>query len=108
MKYLAALLLLSFQFFTLNTKAQDPAPSPVTDWVFVQQSKTGDQYLIQATAKIKKGWKVFSSSMTDDQPNLRINLDSSSIALAKVKNISEKNTLKVKERAGCHDGVEYK
>ncbi|MEO6915669.1 MAG: cytochrome c biogenesis protein CcdA, partial [Chitinophagaceae bacterium] len=107
MKYLVAFLLFAVQFSTITVSAQEVAVSPVTDWSFTQQSRSGNKFIIQVTAKIKKGWKVFSFTMTDDQPNLRVNLDSSSLLLAEISGITEKNTSKIKEPVFDNEEMTY-
>lgn len=84
---------LIFHLVCMSAFSQDTAPPAVVDWTFSAGKKTGSEYSFTVTGKIAEGWKLFSTSMKDDEPNTRISLDSSSSAYARIRSISESENL---------------
>ena len=99
--YLPVLIISFFTFFSLRSFSQ----SPVVEWKFSAGKRSGNEYIVSAKAVIQKDWKLFSTSMKDDEPNSRINLDSSSSAA--VLEIKESNNLK-KAREPLFDNAEIR
>lgn len=92
--------LLTLFFASLIVIAQDQLVSPqVVDWQFSasQNSKTTDtssnEYTIFLKGKVSDGWKLFSISMKEDEPNTRVSLDSSARHVV-IKEIVEVNRYK--------------
>ena len=89
-RFLIALLLLA-----AGLQAQDTAnASGITGWQFDASQTAPGTYRLSFSASIQKGWKLFSTSMKDDEPNTRIKLDSSALSFVSVKNIAETGDLK--------------
>jgi thiol:disulfide interchange protein len=72
-----------------HTLGQDADTSKnVVNWEFTAKKGSGGRYLLVLHAEIKKGWKLYSTTMADSLPNSRVVLDS--LAPAKILNIEEK------------------
>jgi thiol:disulfide interchange protein len=100
MKFFRTVLLLVGMLSCILSFAQDSTGlNPVTDWKFSQVSHKGNVYVIRVQADVASGWKVFSSTMKDDEPNLRLSFDSSSEVSASVTSMKEAGTLHAKEPA---------
>jgi thiol:disulfide interchange protein len=65
----------------------------VVDWQFTAAPASGDQYIVSITGKIAEGWKLFSVTMKDDEPNTRVALDTNS-RHAQLTALKEVNTVK--------------
>lgn len=105
MKQIFAFLL---AFLSLSLFAQDPSiKNPTSNWSFKQVSHNGNKYVVSIHADIEKGWKVFSATMKDDEPNLRVSFDSSSAGRVKIVKVSEEKTLKGKEPAMDNQEIGY-
>src|SRR5688572_22910219 len=84
-------LTLFLLFSTLLVTAQDSlSGSKVVDWQFTAAPASGDQYIVSITGKIADGWKLFSLTMKDDEPNTRVTLDTNS-QHAQVSTLKEVN-----------------
>ena len=87
-------LTLFLLFSTLLLTAQDSLPgTKVVDWQFTAAPAGGDQYIVSITGKIADGWKLFSLTMKDDEPNTRVTLDTNS-QHAQVSSLKEVNTVR--------------
>lgn len=87
-------LLLSL-LISLSSFSQDNIAYKIVDWKFRPAGKSGNEYIIAFTGHIQPGWRLFSTTMKDDEPNTRIVLDSASSVL---QSIRESNNLqKLKE-----------
>lgn len=75
------IVLLSFlACFFINAFAQDTVTSPVK-WKQESASKQSDgSYILRFVATVNGDWKLFSSKAADDEPNLRVILDTTSNA----------------------------
>ena len=78
-----------FCLLALGLTAQDTAhTSKIVSWNF-GASKTGEKtYKLSFSASIQKGWKLFSTTMKDDEPNTRIKPDSAALTFISVVNTS--------------------
>ena len=76
--------------------AQDSTSHPVK-WEFSAEKKSATEYILSLKPVIQKDWKLFSTTMKDDEPNSRILLDSSTAQLASINSIDEKGELKTKK-----------
>ena len=90
MKKYYLLSLLSLCFFLVH--AQDSAS---VQWDF--KAIEGSTNIISLKAKIDNGWRVFSTSASDDEPNTRIILDSATLKSTSIKNIEENGNLQEKK-----------
>ncbi|MCG7855923.1 thioredoxin family protein [Flavihumibacter sediminis] len=74
------ILLALFSLFAfLSSGAQDASTgtTPVVNFTYDATAQPGKgEYTLRFRAAIQPGWKLFSTTMTDDEPNTRINLDS--------------------------------
>ena len=79
--------------------AQDTTGEKKTvEWSFSAAKSSDKTYALYFKASIEKGWKLFSASMKDDEPNTRIKPDSSSLSFIAVISNKETGDLKsVKE-----------
>jgi thiol:disulfide interchange protein len=81
----------------LHLMAQDTAGKKNVTWTF-DAVKSDVGYTLSFKATIAKGWKLFSTSMKDDEPNTRITFDSATTA--------NTNITAVKEQAGVKTAKE--
>ncbi len=84
-----ALCLVSF-----HTLAQDSAAAKVVDWNYSAEKNGAGQYTLTFKANIREGWKLFSVTMKDDEPNTRVMLDSATAKIVTTTPITEKGSLK--------------
>ncbi len=105
--YPAVLSVALFTFSFFNLFSQDSTDNQVVDWSFSASSNTGNIYALSLKGKIKPGWKLFSTTMKDDEPNSRITLDSASSAIALVREIRESSNLQ-KKKEPLFDNAEIK
>jgi thiol:disulfide interchange protein len=54
----------------------------VVNWQFSGIQQQEGQYILQLKAAIQPGWKLFSTTMSDDEPNTRVIVDSSLLSNA--------------------------
>lgn len=95
MKYFL-LFLTSFQLMlwpSLRAQDADTAAKNVK-WTFTSEKKGEGEYILHFKAKISEGWKLFSATMGDDDPNTRILLDTISDVKVAITSIKEEGTLK--------------
>jgi thiol:disulfide interchange protein DsbD len=71
MKHLLAFIILIAT--ALGVHAQSDS---VAHWQYTAEKKGAQEYVLHFTGTIEKGWKLFSTTMPDDQPNTRVALDS--------------------------------
>ena len=80
---------------TVAAFAQNSADSNTAVlWNFSAAPATGGDYVLSFKATIGHGWKLFSTTMKDDEPNTRIRPDSATQAFTKVVSTKEEGTLK--------------
>ena len=80
--------------------AQDTVTaSKIIGWNFSASKTAPNTYKLSFAASIQKGWKLFSTSMKDDEPNTRIKLDSAALAFVSVVNSTEAGDLKIAKEA---------
>ena len=77
-----------------GVSAQSKNTGKTTDWNFSSVKTAEKTYTLSFKATIEKGWKLFSTSMKDDEPNTRIKFDSSSLAFVSVIGNKETGDLK--------------
>lgn len=77
----------------LTAQGNHPAPKAV-DWSYSAAPATPNGYTLSFKANMATGWKLFSSSMKDDEPNTRIKFDSASLAFISVTGHGETGDLK--------------
>jgi thiol:disulfide interchange protein len=76
MKHLLSLLIPVFAIFALRANAQDASPKPVK-WQFSAEKKSDLEYVLHLKGTVEKGWLLFSTTMGNDDPNMRVALDTS-------------------------------
>jgi thiol:disulfide interchange protein DsbD len=93
------ILSLGFCLLVLGMAAQDNTGTEKTaNWNFTAAKSADKTYILVFKASIEKGWKLFSTTMKDDEPNTRIKPDSSSLTFISVISNKETGDLKsVKE-----------
>ncbi|MEO5684965.1 MAG: cytochrome c biogenesis protein CcdA [Chitinophagaceae bacterium] len=89
------LLALGFCLLVLGVTAQNNTDNTkAVAWTFSATKTAGNTYALSFKASIEKGWKLFSTSMKDDDPNTRIKLDSASMGFITRSAVKENGTLK--------------
>ncbi len=78
-------------FFT--SFSQD-ASVKVVEWTFSAAATSTNEYTISIKGIIQPGWKLFSTLMSDDDPNTRVKLDSATAPFASIENITESSNLR--------------
>jgi thiol:disulfide interchange protein len=62
----------------LFSYAQSDTAGKVVTWQYSADKKSDGVYNLIFTAKIANGWKLFSTTMNDEEPHTRVRIDSSS------------------------------
>jgi len=76
-KFLAFLITVLTAFNA--AQAQDTAATPqVAKWQYTAEKKNDGEYVLHFKGAIDKGWQLFSTTMSDDDPNTRVVLDTAS------------------------------
>jgi thiol:disulfide interchange protein len=88
---------LSFLFFTSIISGQNLNVSKPVNWSFSAKKIAPGSYELSLRGAITKGWKLFSITATDNEPNTRFYLDSGTMAFATIKNLEERGNLRVKK-----------
>ncbi|ULQ52688.1 protein-disulfide reductase DsbD family protein [Flavihumibacter fluvii] len=86
------LLFFAAFLFSISLFAQDSVK--IVQWSFQGVRETDGKYLIRLKGTIADGWKLFSTTAKDDQPNTRVAFDSAMVLNAGA--ISEKGQLQQK------------
>jgi len=69
------------------------------DWAYSTTPASAKQYLLSFKANIGSEWKLFSSTMKDDEPNTRIKFDSASLSFTSITGIKETGAVKSEKEA---------
>jgi len=78
MKKFLALLITVLTAFSA-AQAQDTTATPqVAKWQYTAEKKNDGEYVLHFKGAIDKGWQLFSTTMSDDDPNTRVVLDTAS------------------------------
>ncbi|HEY0609382.1 MAG TPA: cytochrome c biogenesis protein CcdA, partial [Chitinophaga sp.] len=78
MKHCIAFLIAILTAFSA-VQAQDTAATPqVAKWQYTAEKKNDGEYVLHFKGAIDKGWQLFSTTMSDDDPNTRVVLDTAS------------------------------
>ncbi len=77
-----------------SAQAQDTSGKKAVAWNFTAATVSPAAYTLSFKASIDKGWRLFSASMKDDEPNTRIILDSATTAFATIADLREAGDLK--------------
>ncbi len=77
----------------LPSFSQDTSVNRVVKWKFSATARSGNEYNISIKGIIQPGWKLFSTLMSDDDPNTRVKFDSATSEFAAIGNITESNNL---------------
>ncbi len=102
MKHLLTFLILITSVFAV--KAQDTATqASVAKWEYTAEKKADKEYILHLKGTVEKDWKLFSTTMKDDEPNTRVVVDSA----ATITGITEQGTLK-KAPEALFDNLEIK
>jgi thiol:disulfide interchange protein DsbD len=88
---------------TFGVKAQDSVAPVVAKWEYTAEKKGDKEYLLHLNGTVEKGWKLFSTTMKDDDPNTRVVLDST----ATITSITEEGSLQ-KQKEPLFDNLEIK
>jgi thiol:disulfide interchange protein len=92
--------------FAFMVTAQDSTAKKVAAWSF-DATKSGSGYTLFFKVSIAEGWKLFSTSMKDDEPNSRINFDSSTLATINVSGVKEQGVKEAKEPLLDNASIRY-
>ncbi len=93
------LFAIGFCLIIAGLNAQDTTAQKIIQWKFSASKASPGEFTISLKASIAKGWRLFSTTMKDDDPNTRIRLDSSSQVFANIIKTSEQGNLIVKKEA---------
>jgi thiol:disulfide interchange protein DsbD len=77
---------------TAAAQAQDSSAKAIK-WQFSAEKKTGNEYLLHFKGSIQPGWRVFSTTMSDEEPNTRIEPDTS---IAQILGVQEQGKLETR------------
>ena len=77
-----------------GSMAQDTSGKKAVAWNFTATTVSPTVYTLSFNATIDKGWRLFSASMKDDEPNTRIILDSATTTFAAIADLRETGDLK--------------
>lgn len=95
--YARIFAIIFFTFSIIPSFSQDTSTSKIIAWNFSTIAQSGNEYTILIKGYIQPGWKLFSTSMKDDEPNSRVTLDSSSSAFTTISGISEGRNMQQKK-----------
>jgi thiol:disulfide interchange protein len=87
--------------------AQDSAFTQPVNWLFSANKISAAVYELSLKGTISDGWKLFSVTASDEDPNTRVKLDTVTSRFAIIKNITEKGDLK-KAKELALDNLEIK
>jgi thiol:disulfide interchange protein DsbD len=104
MKHVLAFLVSILTVFT-TAQAQDSS-GQVVKWQYTAEKKAAGEYVLRFKGAIDKGWQLFSTTMSDDDPNTRIVLDTAS-AGAELAGITENGKLNSRKEP-LFDGLEIR
>src|SRR5688572_4630161 len=90
MRHFLLLLVLLLKFGIIGFTQTDSI-APVT-WTFTTSKVEAGKVSISMKAVIKEGWKLFSTTASDDEPNTRVIIDTTTPS--KVISIDEEGNLK--------------
>jgi len=85
---------LAFCLLAAGLFAQNNTGSKAVEWNFAAAKTADNTYTLSFKASIGEGWKLFSTSMKDDEPNTRIKPDSATLAFITVAGSKETGDLK--------------
>lgn len=89
MKHLLTFIILITAVFAVRAQ-ENPAPPAVAKWEYTAEKKGEHEYILHLKGTVEKDWKLFSTTMKDDEPNTRVVVDST----ATVTGITEEGELK--------------
>ncbi|MGZ5254635.1 MAG: protein-disulfide reductase DsbD family protein, partial [Flavitalea sp.] len=101
-RYVLSLLVL---FLSLHVISQDTIPQPVKWQITAKQE--GSNTILQFSGNIGTGWKLFSTTATDEEPNSRVILDTTGNSSFKLVSVEEEGSLK-KNKEPLFDNLEVK
>lgn len=85
---------LFFLLATSLTTFSQATNNKVVEWKLSAANKSGNEYIISVKGFIEPGWKLFSTLMSDDDPNTRVKLDSTALKFATIESVTESNNLR--------------
>jgi thiol:disulfide interchange protein DsbD len=91
MKHLLAFIVLITVVFGVQAQ-ENPAPSAVVKWEYTAEKKGTQEYILHLKGTVEKEWKLFSTTMPDDDPNTRVVVDNA----ATITGITEEGELQTK------------
>ncbi len=95
MKQLLALIIFLCTAVTA-LHAQDTA-APVVKWQYTAEKKGEGEYVLHLKGAISKGWQLFSTTMSEDNPNTRVVLDTAGGATASIVTVTEQGKLNTRK-----------
>lgn len=87
-------------------QAQDTTTPQVARWQYTAEKKNDGEYVLHFKGAIDKGWQLFSTTMSDDDPNTRVVLDTASAGVELV-GVSENGKLDSRKEP-LFDGLQIK
>src|SRR5690242_12966126 len=98
MNYFRYIFIASLLFAGRPLLAQD-STSNVAQWEFSAEKISAQEYSLHFEAKIDSGWKLFSTTMSDDDPHTRIVPDSAALSNITVQGTRENGRLQTEKNA---------
>ncbi len=98
MNYFRYILVACLLFAGHPLLAQDTTGN-VAQWEFSAEKINAQEYSLHFKAKIDNGWKLFSTTMSEDDPNTRIVPDSATLGNIIVEGIRENGRLQTEKNA---------
>lgn len=106
MKHFIAFLIAILTAFSAAQAEDTTAISQVAKWQYTAEKKSEGEYVLHFKGAIDKGWQLFSTTMSDDDPNTRVVLDTAS-AGAELIGIKENGKLDSRKEP-LFDGLQIK
>ncbi|WP_298731858.1 thioredoxin family protein [uncultured Chitinophaga sp.] len=92
MKKIFAFLIAVLAAFNLAQAQDTAATTQVAQWQYTAEKKSDGEFILHFKGTIDKGWQLFSTTMSDDDPNTRVVLDTAA-AGAELLGIKESGKL---------------
>lgn len=87
MKYLLAVLI--YMLGAAATAHAQDSTAAVVKWQYAAEKKEDGKYVLHLKGTIDKGWQLFSTTMSDDEPNTRVVLDTTKAGTATLTGVTE-------------------
>ncbi|MBC7829457.1 MAG: thioredoxin family protein [Chitinophagaceae bacterium] len=86
-----------FLFILLLTAFSSSAQDSIAQWRMSSLKTSDSVYTLSFKGVLQNGWRIFSTTASDDEPNCRIGFDSSTASFATINKIEERGDLQIKQ-----------